>query len=102
VFTAPLRRLTIQVPTQLFAAAMLLLFAPGHTGHRPVTAGVFGAIGAVALSGVGLLLFVARQPVDDPEGSPGPRSRPCHAHRRRPVNRTTSHGAGEPSAGRST
>jgi hypothetical protein len=58
VFRAPLRRfLRIQVPTQLLAVVALLLLAPGHSGHRPLTVAEFSVIGAVALAGLAMLLL---------------------------------------------
>jgi len=58
VFAAPLRRfLAIQVPTQLLAVVALLLLAPSHSGHRPLTIAEFSVIGAVALAGLALLLL---------------------------------------------
>jgi hypothetical protein len=61
VFVAPLRRfLAIQVPSQLLAVLALLLLAPSHDGHKPLTLAGFAVIGAVALAGVGLLLLGPR------------------------------------------
>lgn len=61
VFKAPLRRfLLIQVPTQLFAVVAMLLLAPGHSGHRPLTIEVFAVIGAVAAVGLAVLLVRPR------------------------------------------
>lgn len=61
VFLAPLRRfVAIQIPSQLLAVVALLLLAPSHSGHRPLTAAVFGVIGALALVGLALLLLGPR------------------------------------------
>lgn len=61
VFTAPLRRfLLIQIPTQLFAVVAMLLLAPGHSGHRPLTIEVFAVLGAVAMVGLAVLLVRPR------------------------------------------
>ena len=64
VLAAPLRRfLAIQIPTQLLAVVALLLLAPRHDGHRPLTAAGFTVVGVVALAGLALLLF--RRPSED-------------------------------------
>ena len=61
VFVAPLRRfVVIQVPAQLLAVVALLLLAPGHDGHRPLTVTGFAVVGAIALAGVCLLLLGPR------------------------------------------
>ena len=61
VFAAPLVRfLVIQVPSQLLAVLALLLLAPGHNGHRPLTVTGFGVIGAGAVAGLALLLLGPR------------------------------------------
>jgi hypothetical protein len=61
VFMAPLRRfVAIQVPTQLLAVAALLLLAPSHSGHRPLTVAGFAVIGGLALAGLALLLLGPR------------------------------------------
>jgi len=67
VFVRPVRRfLVIQVPTQLLAVVALLLLAPSHDGHRPVTVAEFAVVGAIALVGVGLLLLRPRLDDDRP------------------------------------
>lgn len=61
VFVAPLRRFVlIQVPTQLLAVVALLLLAPSHNGHRPLTVAAFAVIGAAALAGLTVLLVRPR------------------------------------------
>jgi hypothetical protein len=60
VFSAPLRRfVAIQIPTQVLAVLALVLLV-GHDGHREISTAVFAAVGAVALVGLGLLLFGPR------------------------------------------
>lgn len=57
VLLAPLRRfVAIQLPSQALAVVVLLLLAPGASGHRP-SVGAFSAVGAVALVGLALLLL---------------------------------------------
>jgi len=58
VFQAPLQRfLVIQAPSQLLAILALLLLAPSHAGHRPLTVAGFAVVGTLALAAVGMLLF---------------------------------------------
>jgi hypothetical protein len=58
VFAGPLRRFAvIEIPTQLLAVIALLLLAPGHDGHRPVTLAGIVLIGAAALAGIGVVLL---------------------------------------------
>jgi hypothetical protein len=42
------------------AVPALLLLAPRHAGHRPLTVAAFAAIGAVALAGLALVLSSPR------------------------------------------
>lgn len=57
-FLPALRRyVTIQLPCQLVAVVALLLLAPAHGGHRPLTVAAFAVIGAGASAGLGVLLF---------------------------------------------
>jgi hypothetical protein len=57
-FVAPLRRfLSIQVPNQLLAVVALLLLAPNHSGHRPLSTAVVAVVGAAALAGLAALLL---------------------------------------------
>jgi hypothetical protein len=61
VFVAPLRRfLLIQIPTQLFAVVALLLLAPSHDGHRPLTVAASAVVGGAALAGLAVLLIRPR------------------------------------------
>jgi heme/copper-type cytochrome/quinol oxidase subunit 4 len=61
VFARPLLRLAaIQVPVQLCAVVLLLLLQPNDNGQRPVSAAVFGVLGAIAVAGLALLLFRSR------------------------------------------
>lgn len=63
VFIRPLRRfLAIQIPTQLLAALALGLLAPDAHGHRPVSWAGFALIGALALTGLTLMLLRPLQP----------------------------------------
>jgi hypothetical protein len=64
VFVPPLRRFVlIQIPTQLLAVCALLLLAPNHDGHRPLTVAAFAVVGAAALGGL-TLVFVRPRVVD--------------------------------------
>lgn len=68
VFVAPLGRfVAIQLPAQLVAVVALLLLAPDHHGHRPLTVAGFSVVGAVALAVVGLLLLGPRLENDRPQ-----------------------------------
>jgi hypothetical protein len=61
VFVAPLRRFVlIQIPTQLLAVCALLLLAPSHDGHRPLTIAAFAVVGGAALAGLAVLLVRPR------------------------------------------
>jgi hypothetical protein len=61
VFVAPLRRFVlIQIPTQLLAVCALLLLAPSHDGHRPLTITVSAIVGGAALAGLAVLLVRPR------------------------------------------
>jgi hypothetical protein len=61
VFRAPLLRFAaLELPTQGVAVVVLLLLAPGHAGHRPVTAGGFALVGALALAVLAVALLVPR------------------------------------------
>ena len=61
VFVSPLRRFVlIQVPTQLLAVVALLLLAPSHSGHRPLTVAAFAVVGAAALAGLAVLFIRPR------------------------------------------
>jgi hypothetical protein len=65
VFLAPLRRfVAIQVPVQALAVVALLALAPSPSGHRPLHAGAFAVVGAVALAGLALVLLRARPSED--------------------------------------
>lgn len=60
-FLAPAQRfVAIQIPAQVLAVVALVLLAPGHGGHRPLVLAGFAVVGALALVGVGLLLFGRR------------------------------------------
>jgi len=60
VFAAPVRRfVAIQIPSQLIAVLALLLLV-GHEGHRELSAAALAPLGAIALTGLGLLLFGPR------------------------------------------
>jgi hypothetical protein len=64
VFVPPLRRFVlIQIPTQLLAVCALLLLAPNHDGHRPLTVAASAVVGAAALGGL-TLVFVRPRVVD--------------------------------------
>jgi hypothetical protein len=61
VFRRPLLRfVAIQIPVQLLAVVTLLLFAPNSHGHRPLTIAAFAIVGALALTGLTLLLLRRR------------------------------------------
>jgi hypothetical protein len=61
VFIAPLRRFVlIQIPTQLLAVVALLLLAPSHGGHRPLTIAASAVVGGAALAGLAVLLIKPR------------------------------------------
>ncbi|HEY3771559.1 MAG TPA: hypothetical protein VGL69_01065 [Solirubrobacteraceae bacterium] len=65
LFVAPLRRfVVIQVTTQLLAVLALLLLAPSHDGHRPLSIGGLAVVGSAALTGLGMLLFGPRADED--------------------------------------
>jgi hypothetical protein len=58
VLLAPLRRfVAIQVPVQALAVLALSLLAPSASGHRPLSAAAFSAVGVVALMGLALVLL---------------------------------------------
>jgi hypothetical protein len=59
VFIAPLRRfVAIQIPSQVIAILALLVLV-GDNGHRELNAAALTTLGAIAVAGLGLLLFGA-------------------------------------------
>jgi hypothetical protein len=61
VFIAPVARfLTIQIACQPLAIITLILLAPKHNGHRPLTLTAIGTIGAIAIASLTILMLRPR------------------------------------------